>query len=303
VDPFAGVLAFCRVAEEQSFSKAAVRLGLTPAAVSKAVSRLERELGVRLLNRTTRRVALSSEGALYFAHCREALAELQAGRDVLAMAQRSASGELRVSLPFVLGRFVVSRLPRFLLRYPGLHVALHLTDRYVRLVDDAVDVAIRVGELSDSSLVARKLTETHWATLASPAYLARRGTPQSPEDLAKHNCLKFRSPRGRPVEYSFRTQGSSKPRVLAVSGNFEADQGELVLEAALAGAGVCQVFSYMAKAALRRGRLVELLRDHSVAGPPVHALYLPQQRRSAKLRAFNDFLREIFRGDVADLAQ
>lgn len=287
-DLFAGVIPFVYTAQERSFRRAAERLGITPAAVSKAIHRLEEELGVQLLNRTTRRVAPSPEGELFLARCQEAMAQVRAGRELLAMAQRDPTGELWVSLPFILGRAVVARLPRFLGRYPALAVHLHLSDRYTRLVDDNIDVAIRVGENEDSSLVARRLMQTRWATVAAPAYLARHGTPQRPRDVQQHNCIKFRAPRGVEVDWSFVEGG--RPVRVKTTGNLDLDQGELLIESAVAGLGVCQALHFMVEDHVRAGRLVEILPDYAAEGPPVHALCLPGQRSSPRIRAFIDFL-------------
>lgn len=287
-DPFAGIVAFVQTARERSFRRAAENLGVTPAAISKAVQRLEDELGVQLFHRTTRRVSLSPEGELFLARCQEAVAQVHAGRELIAMARRDPAGELTVSLPFILGRMLVARLPRFLGRYPALTLHLRLSDRLSRLVDDGVDVAIRMGELGDSSLVARRLLHTRWATVASPAYLARHGTPTRTRDLAGHNCIKFRSPRGTPVEWFF-TSGNEVERV-KTTGNLDLDQGELLLEAAANGLGICQALHFMVEDYVRAGKLVEILREHAAPGPAIHALCLPGQRSSPRVRAFIDFL-------------
>jgi DNA-binding transcriptional LysR family regulator len=290
-DPFAGIVPFVYTARERSFRRAAEQLGITPAAVSKAILRLEEELGVQLFHRTTRRVNLSAEGEIFLARCQEAMAQVHAGRELIAMAKRDPAGELTVSLPFILGRVLVARLPRFLGRYPALKVHLRLSDRLSKLIDEGVDVAIRMGELHDSSLVARRIMRTRWATVAAPAYLAQHGTPARPRDLAEHNCIKFRSPRGVAVEWSFSAgaRGQAGDRI-ETTGNLDLDQGELLLEAAAAGLGVCQALDFMIDDHVRAGRLVEILREHAAQGPAIHALCLPGQRSSPRVRAFIDFL-------------
>ncbi len=284
-DLFAGVLPFACVAEDKSFRRAAERLGVTAAAVSKAVSRLEEELGVRLLNRTTRRVTLSREGELYLARCREAIAQVRAGRDLVAMAGTVARGPLEVSLSPALGPYLVTRLPAFLARYPGIEVNLHLTDRLTRLVDERIDVAIRIGDLPDSTLVSRLLLRPRWATVASPAYLAQRGVPASPDDLDSHSCLAFRSPRGRVVPWTFIDRPPYQP-----TGNLIVNTGSLLVNAAIAGAGLCQTLDALVEDAVREGRLVEVLGDCAAAGPPIHALCLPGQQRTPRIRSFLDHL-------------
>jgi DNA-binding transcriptional LysR family regulator len=287
-DPFAGIVAFVQTARDRSFRRAAERLGVTPAAVSKAIQRLEEDLGVQLFHRTTRRVSLSPEGEIFLARAQEAMAQVHAGRELIAMARRDPAGELTVSLPFILGRVLVARLPRFLGRYPALRLHLRMSDRLSRLVEEGVDVAIRMGELDDSALVARRLMHTRWVTVASPAYLARHGTPTRTRDLAGHNCIKFRSPRGTEVEWSFaETRDAGK---VETSGNLDLDQGELLLEAAASGLGICQALHFMVEGYVQAGKLVEILREHAAPGPSIHALCLPGQRSSPRVRAFIDFL-------------
>lgn len=291
-DLFDGIVPFVHAARARSFRVAAEQLGVTSAAVSKAVKRLEAELGVLLLHRTTRKVSLSEEGARFLARCEDAIAHVQAGRDQAAAAQKVPRGELVVSLSYVLGPTLVARLPRFLARYPALRVSLRLTDRRVRLVDERIDVALRLGPLPDSSLVARKLLEPRWATVASPGYLARHGTPATPEALGEHACLRFRSPRGKAVPWTFLDAPGGSPRALEVPGRVDLDQGELLVAAAAAGVGVAQVLDFMVAEPLREGRLVEVLGELRAPGPTVHAVVLPGQQGTPKVRAFLEFVAE-----------
>jgi len=288
-DLFDGIVPFVHAARAKSFRVAAEQLGVTSAAVSKAVKRLEAELGVQLLHRTTRKVSLSEEGARFLARCEDAIAHVQAGRDEAATAQKIPRGELVVSAPYVLGPTLVARLPRFLARYPGLRLDLRLTDRRVRLVDERIDVALRVGPLPDSTLVARKLLEPRFVTVASPGYLARHGVPTTPAALAEHECLRFRSPRGKVVEWTFLDAPGGSPRALEVPGRIDVDQGTLMIDAALAGVGIAQVFDFMVDDALREGRLVEVLRDVRAPGPTIHGVVLPGQQGTPKVRAFLEF--------------
>jgi len=288
IESFDGVVPFVRVADHGSFRAAAAELGVTPAAVSKAVKRLEAELGVTLLHRTTRSVRLSDEGAVFLARAKEAIAQLEAGRAQVAMSRREARGVVRISASFVVGRFLISRLGGFAARYPGLRFDLRLTDRNVRLVDERVDVAVRIGRLADSELVARKLRDTRWVTLASPAYLARRGTPEEPADLEGHDLVAFRSPRGKTVPFRF-ASGDFDPE-----SRVRVDQGELVLEAAAGGLGIAQVFGFMAADPLRAGRLVEILETHAAVGPPLHAVTTRARRRLPRVRVTLRFLGDLF---------
>ncbi|MFV8749246.1 LysR substrate-binding domain-containing protein [Nannocystaceae bacterium ST9] len=292
-DPFSGIVAFVHVAEQRSFRKAAEQLGLSAAALSKAVAKLEDELGVRLFDRTTRRVEPTAEGELFLEHCRAALGSVREGRELLAEAQKVARGELTLSLPFILGPWLIERLPRFCARYPALRLQLRFTDRFSKLVDEHIDVAIRVGTLGDSSAIARKLMTTRWVSVAAPGYLARKGTPRRPEELAEHECLAYRGPRGAAVDWWFRTKPKSRDSTThPVDARVLLDQGELLVDAALAGLGVCQVLEFMVVEPLREGRLVAVLDEWAAAGPPVHALCKPGQQNVPKVRALLDFLVE-----------
>lgn len=289
MDPFAGVLPFLHVADEKSFRRAAARLGVSTAAVSKAVAKLERELGVTLLERTSRHVALTREGESYAARCREAVDALRAGREVVARAAGVAEGELRVSASAVLAPPVIAALPRFRARYPRVIVHLSVNDRLARLAEEEIDIALRVGELTDSALVARRLCAPRWTTVASPAYLARRGTPASPAELSAHDCLYFVTPRGKPRPFAFREHAPLEP-----DGVLYIDQGELLLQAAAAGLGVAQVLDFMTAPLLRDGRVVELLAEHAAPGAGVHAVCLPRRKNVPRVRAFLDFVSEVF---------
>ena len=290
-EPFSAIVSFVQVAETRSFKQAGERLGVSPAAVSKAVAKLEDELGVRLLDRTTRRVEPTAAGSVYLEHCRRALASLRAGREQLEHSRDLAAGELVVAAPFILGRTLVARLPRFLAAHPQIRVSLRLGDRIHQLVDEHIDVAVRIGELSDSTAIGRKLTTTRWATVASPDYLARRGTPTRPEQLGEHERLVFRSPRGIEVGWVYRERPRSRTlREHRGPARLSVDQGELLVDAARAGLGLAQVFRYMVRDALERGELVEVLADHACPGPAIHALCKPGHSRLAKVRAWLDFL-------------
>lgn len=288
-DLFAGVLPFVRTAEERSFGRAAASLGITTAAVSKAVRKLEDDLGVKLLDRSSRVVALTREGAAFFERCRPAVLGVQGARDAMQDTRREPQGELAVTLPFILAPFVVPGLARLGTQYPRLIFRLHLSDRIARLADESFDVAIRMGELQSSSHVSRLLRATRWVTVASPGYLTRMSPPRSPADLAAHNCLRFVAPNGKPRDWSF-ADGT-----VPVHGNLVVDQGAELLAAARAGMGLCQVVDFMVQDAIRDGALVEVLPAHATEGPSIHALATASRARSVNVRAFLDFLIEAFR--------
>lgn len=295
MDLFTGVLPFVHVAEERSFRRAAERLGLTTAAVSKAVLRLEADLGVKLLERTSRQVALTAEGESFLERAREAVAQLRAARELAAQAQHGPRGPLLVTMPYILGPLVLPRLARLLGRYPALTLHLRMGDRLSRLVEEHIDVALRIGELEDSSLVARRLMSTRWRTLASPAYLARYGTPTHPDDLAKHTCLKFVSPRGSAREWVFRREPGGPTQTVRTGGSIDVDYGPALLDLAAAGAGLCQALDFMTDERIRDGRLVEVLAPYAADGPPIHALCTPGKQSMPRVRAVLDLLAEELR--------
>lgn len=300
MDLFAGVIPFVAIAEARSFRAAAQQLGVTPSALSKAMTKLEADLGILLLHRTSRSVTLTSEGEAFLRQCREAVDRVRAARELAAQAQRAPRGLLRVSLPTTLGRLVVMpALPRLLAPYPALSVQAVLTDRFVQLTGENVDVAVRIGAIQDSRAIGRRLRTTRWVTAASPAYLARRGTPGSPADLAQHNCLKFVLPSGLVHEWEFvhsvsgHAGKAEKGTTVATQGNLVADNGEALVEAAIAGLGLVQAHDFMVASELARGQLVEVLQEHAAPGPHITALAAPGRSSTPKVRAFMDFIREL----------
>jgi len=296
MDPFIGLEAFVATAEDGSFRAGATRLGLTPAAVSKAVLRLESDLGLRLFDRTTRKVALTREGEIYLSHCQRALAEMRAGRERVEQAHRLCVGELVVALSSILGAFVGSRLQSFSELYPGLSVRLVFGDRPSRLVDEQSDVALRIGKLVESRDVAVKLRDLKWATVAAPDYVQKRGQPSDPKDLVHHQCLGYRGTTGNDVAWPFlvgpdgrENQMYDGPKRLMTN------DGRVLIDAARGGMGIAQVFYELVSEDLKKGRLVLLLPDYAAPGPPVHALCKAGQQATPKIRAFLDFVRREFR--------
>jgi DNA-binding transcriptional LysR family regulator len=289
-DLFSGVLPFFHVAEQRSFRKAAQRLGVTSAAVSKAVLRLEDTLGVKLLVRTSRSVALTPEGAVFAERCRDAIFSVQAGRELIAEAQRQPAGELALTVPFILGRIVTRDLHALAARYPRLSFRVSTTDRLVRLSEEKVDVALRIGPLEDSSMIARHLRGSRWVTVAAPSYLAQRGAPAHPGELAGHECLQFVSPDGRARDWTFFEREARHLITTRVKGRLLIDQGEHLLDAAASGLGVCQVLDFMVGEQLAAGRLVEVLGDWAAQGPPIHALSSPERSRAPAVKVVVEHL-------------
>jgi DNA-binding transcriptional LysR family regulator len=290
MESLSGIAAFVRTAQLSSFTAAGKALGLSASAVAKAVARLEASLGARLLHRTTRSVTLTDEGARFFEHAQRALASLEVAANLVSQSRDVLRGTLCVDLPIVLGRErIVPLVTTWMASQPYLAVEIRLSDRFTPLVQEAVDVAVRIGTIADSRLVARRLGEQRLVMVAAPSYLAQRGKPRKPDDLEAHDGIAFRMPTtGRPRPWQLRRAGRTielRPR-----GRLMIDEGEAVVRAAEAGAGIIQVPDYMAAAGIARGTLVALLPAHAPAPTPVAAVYVPARPVAPKVRAFVDLL-------------
>jgi LysR family transcriptional regulator for bpeEF and oprC len=283
------------VVELGSFSRAADRLDLSKASVTAHIAALESRLGVKLLNRTTRRLSLTDDGAVYLEHVRRLLADVQETEAALAAGRSVPRGVLRVEMPVPLGRqHIVPALPRFAAQYPELRVIALLEDRRTNLVEEGVDVAVRLGPLSDSSLVARRVYDAKWGTYASPDYLAVHGEPKTPADLAGHNCLGlFVVSRADVFEWVFEKDGE---RVVRTPGNrLSVSNGEAMLDAAVNGAGIAQSLDMFASRWVASGALRPILADWQRADPfPISVVYPQGRHLSAKVRAFIDFVAGLF---------
>ena len=287
--------AFVRAVELGGFSTAARDLGLTPSAISKLVTRLEDRLGVRLRNRTTRRLALTPEGEAYFHRSQRILSDILEAENEVARFRAEPKGLLRVNVGTAFGMHQLApALPDFLARHPEMRVELTITDRVVDLIEEGADIAIRLGALGDSSLVARKVCELERVVCAAPAYLRRHGTPKEPEDLLAHNCLAVDyAPNLR--RWPFETNGGVKH--VEVAGNVSANNADALLALALLGVGVIRLSDAIVGEALRDGRLVALLADVHHSEPlPLHAVYPQGRHRSPRVAAMVDFLVERFSG-------
>ncbi|MCU0977222.1 MAG: LysR family transcriptional regulator [Steroidobacteraceae bacterium] len=295
MDQLTAMKVFQRVAETGSFTQAADALDLSRAMVSTQVAALEKRYGVRLFNRTTRRVALTSEGSRYLEHCRRVFAELQAAEEELSGARERPRGHLRVDVPGAFGRgLLVEALPDFLVRYPELEIDVQVNDRYVDLVAAQVDVALRGGTITDPNLVVRHAVGSRWITCAAPSYLDQHGWPRTPDDLARHALIGGRvppAPGGRPWLFC----EGERTRSLDLRFRITSDSPEMNLNAAIQGAGIIQSLDLLAARALEEGRLVPLLPGTSVRGPPLSVVYPSSGQRLAKVRAFADFTIELLR--------
>lgn len=280
--------AFVRVIERGSFAAAADDLGITPSALSKLVTRIEDRLGVSLLTRTTRRLALTAEGEVFVARSRDILASIEAAEAEVTAASRLPRGHLKISIGTALAKQILCpALPAFLSRYPDITVELHVSDHQVDLVAEQVDVAIRSGALGDSTLVARKITEAKRLICASPLYLEKHGSPRVPADLLRHNCLTLPGPAWS--QWPFHThEGINR---LVVSGTFTSDNADLLLDMAIAGLGIARLADFMVARPMRDGALVPLLLESSMPESfPIHALTVPGRHRAPRIKAFVDFV-------------
>ena len=280
---------FVRVVEAGSFSEAARLLMMTPSTVSKLIGRIEERLGVRLIERSTRRLSLTNEGRLYYARSGGLLAELDDIERELTHGAGLASGTVRISASVAFGVFGIEPLlPAFWEQHPNIIVDLSLSDEIVDLYLDRTDIAFRVGALTESSLVARKIGVARRKIVASPAYLARRGTPQTFEQLDNHNCLGFNFRRAALV-WPLRQGGRIVDRM--VHGSLLANNGETVRRMAIEGCGLARLGDYHVATDIAAGRLVEVLSEDAYRdAEEVHALYLGGQRLPQRVRAFLDFV-------------
>lgn len=290
--------AFVRVVEAGGFTAAAKTLGMTPSAISKLVGRLEDRLGARLFRRTTRRLSLTQEGEAFYRHGARIAADIAEAERAVTELGRVARGTLRVNAAMNFGHHQIEPiLAEFLDLYPEMRIDLTLSDSFVNLVEEEVDVAIRAGRLADSSLVARKLGEFGRVIVATPDYLKRRGTPATPDDLARHNCIMFgvQQPHLNQWPFVAADAKSNEPRRITVNGNVVANNGETVVQLALNGVGIARVSEFAVGDAIRKGQLVSLLADfHAEDRMPISAVYLPPKGTQPKVRAFVDFLVEKF---------
>lgn len=272
------LLAFAETVRHTSFAGAAREMGLSASAVAKSVARLEADLGLRLLHRTTRQVSLTADGAELYERCRRIVDDMAALREEAQGVRGAPRGTIRLNMPLVYGReVVVPRLAALTRRYPELSLDLSFSDRYVDLVREGLDGVVRIGALADSGLVARRIGVQHMPLVASPAYLKRRGTPQHPDDLATHDCLAFRLPSsGRLRPWQFR-QGK-RAIEFTPQARHAFDDGEALLQAAVLGMGLIQLPDYLVATALKAKRVVEVLPAFRPAALPI-SLVLPSARQ------------------------
>jgi DNA-binding transcriptional LysR family regulator len=279
---------FVRVVEAGSFTAVAKEQSTTQPTISRQVAALENHLGARLLTRTTRAVTLTDDGRAFYEHALRALEAVGEAENAVGLRQAKPTGKLRLAVPVVLGRrHIVPRLARFLARYPDVSIDLTMSDSFVDLVERGIDLAVRVGEITDQSLVARKLGMVRRLTVASPAYLKAKGTPRTPEDLQRHDCIVYTR-----LATGSRWHFESKygPLSVTVSGRFRVDNSEGVREGVLAGLGIAVIPAFAFSGEIDRGEVKVLLKAFEPKPLPLNAIYPSRRFVPLKVRAMIDYL-------------
>ena len=294
-DPLLQMSVFAKVVSAGSLSAAARELGISTAVVSRRLAALESRHGVRLLNRTTRRLSLTDEGTSYLEACGRILGEIEEADGAVAARRVEPQGVLKVAMSAAFGHQHISPLiPEFAARYPKVSLALSLSDRPVNLIEDGFDLAIRIAHLDDSSLAARKLAPNRRVVCASPEYLLRHGEPRTPQELAQHNCLVLSWESGFSMNWEYFDPDGS-PGSVRVSGRFACDDWEVLREWALAGLGIALKSTWDVRRHLEDGSLVRLFSEHTFGSDVgIYAVYPHRRNLPAKTRAFIDFLADSF---------
>jgi DNA-binding transcriptional LysR family regulator len=285
----ADIECFVRTVDLGSFAAVGVEIGLTPSGVSRIVTRLEDRLGVKLIHRTTRRLALTPEGETFLAHARGILSAVEVAHAAVASTHGRARGHVRLNSGTAFAKHRLAKLlPDFIAQYPDITIDLSVSDQRIDPISERVDVTIRVGALADSELIAVRLGEVRRVIAASPRYLAVHGTPRQPADLLRHNCLLFSF--SRLSQWPLFENG--KRVLVAAKGNVTSDSAELLLDLALAGIGILRLGDFLGESALAQGQLIPLLADcHDDDPQPITALLLPDRQSIPRVRAVVDFLK------------
>ncbi|WP_420225828.1 LysR family transcriptional regulator [Pigmentiphaga litoralis] len=290
MDRFKQIETFVAAVLRGSLSAAARLEGVAPAVIGRRIDALEARLGVKLLQRTTRRISLTAEGGAFFDECQRILAAMEGAENAVSAGGGTPSGPLRVTAPAGFGRrHIAPLLPRLIDEYPGITVTLDLSDRLVDLISDNFDCAIRIGDLEDSSLVSVRLADNRRMVVAAPAYLARHGTPEHPDDLARHNCLSFGTGGNQARGWLFRID--DKVVAHRVSGNMECTDGAVLHAWTLAGRGLAWRSMWEVETDLARGRLVTVLDAYAAPPNGIHAVFAQRKHLPQRVRVFIDLLR------------
>jgi len=292
MDQFRQLSTFVEVVARGSLSAAARAEGIAPAVIGRRLDALEQRLGVKLLQRTTRKLALTDEGAAFLEDCQRILAELESAEAAVAERSARATGHLMISAPAGFGRqHVAPLIPSFLAEHREVTVTLHLNDRVVDLIGEGVDVAIRIASLSDSNLVSVKLADNHRVVVGTPAYLKRHGAPKTLDDLAQHNCMAISS-EGSQRGWTFQDGGKSV--TMKVTGNMSCNDGAVLHDWVLAGKGLAWRSMWEVGGDIEAGRLRTVLDQYSAPGNDLYAVFAQRRHLPLRIRAFVDFLRRTY---------
>lgn len=292
MDKLEAMNAFAKVVAAGSYAEAARRMGLTRSAVSKAVMELEHTLGARLLDRTTRRVSPTEAGRAYYERCLAILSDVEDTEAQIANLHEAPRGVLRVNAPMSFGiRYLASTVADFMARYPELKIELILNDRLIDPLEEGVDVTVRIGALTDSSLIARRLSPARLVLAAAPAYLQRRGTPQTPDELATHTCLSYGH---MAAVHRWTLLQDEKPVSVPVDSRLCSNNGDILRAAALAGNGIAKLPTFLVGPDIAANRLHIVLPETPPPPLAIYALYAPNKYLAAKTRLFIDHLAERF---------
>jgi DNA-binding transcriptional LysR family regulator len=286
---------FARVAELASFTKAADSLGLPKASVSSAIQQLESQLSTQLLHRTTRKVQMTQDGQVFYERCKDMLADMDELEGLFQQDSTGLTGRLRIDMPNKMGRdLIIPNLPAFLQQHPQLALEISSTDRRVDVIREGFDCVIRAGRLNDSSLIARHLGGLTLINCASPEYLARYGTPQSPADLAQHQLVHYVTNLGaKPLGFEYVVQGELQ--FLEMPGAITVNNADAYTEACLAGLGIIQVPLVGARAYLKSGQMVQILEQYRAEPIPVSVIYPNRRNLSRRARVFIDWVSELIK--------
>lgn len=282
---------FVATVDAQSFTAAADRLGLSKQLISRRIMALEDRLGARLLVRTTRRLSVTDTGRGFYERAVKILQDVDEAEQLVTNQNAAPRGTLRLSAPMSFGTLHLGpAIARFMATWPEVSMELDLSDRFIDVVGEGYDMAVRIGQLGDSSLIARAIAPTQLVVCASPDYLARRGHPQEPADLRQHDCLLYGQ--SRAVDWTFVDKGRTVS--LPLTGRLRANNGELARDAAIAGLGLAMLPTFIVGDALRAGTLVSVLDDHAPPPLTIYAVYPQHRQQSRTVRVFTEFLRNTF---------
>ena len=287
LDSVSSLVAFVAAVESGGFAPAGRKLGLSASAVGKSVSRLEQRLGVKLLHRSTRSIAVTSEGELLYVRSAQILDEIREAESAISLTRARPRGRLTVSIPTVLGRrVIIPALRSFVDKYPDVELSVHLSDRRVDIVEEGYDLVVRLGKLDDSRLVARRIAPHRFSTCAAPDYLSTYGSPRSPDELVRYSCIRYRSPNsGRLEDWEF--IGETKPQVLGPG--LVVNDGEALAIATLGGMGISQVPTYLVSGDIAAGRLQEVLAEYTSDRGHIWLVRPPSRPEVPRVRVFAEF--------------